>query len=201
MNGILKNKKGFSLIELLIVISIIGILAAFAVPEYGVYIAKNKAKTLASDLLQTMKMASTMAIKENRTYLITFNEDGSNEYRVGVDINDNGSLKDAVDEYYKDDVRVVNLQSEYGDSIKIGTDNFTTTIPNGPNAISIVNATSASFAPTGGMNVTGEIYIQHTGANRGYTYCIMSATVTSINLFVWDGYAGDTDEVNWTVIR
>ena len=52
-----RNQKGFTLIELMIVIAIIGILAAIAIPQFTVYRAKGYNATSKSDL----KVAYTAA--------------------------------------------------------------------------------------------------------------------------------------------
>ena len=46
----LKNRKGFTLVELMVVVIILGILIAVAVPAYSGYRAKAKVSTMKSDL-------------------------------------------------------------------------------------------------------------------------------------------------------
>jgi len=202
MTGLLKNKKGMSLIELLIVITIIGILAGVGIPQYGIFMAKSKAKKSTNDLLQNMRLARTMAIKENRPYLITINGNG---YTIGFDGDSNGSLADVADGYASGPVRSVDLAAEYGTNVVLGTTSFTTAIPNGPNGIAAANAASFQFNPDGSASPSGPmgtVYVQHDSTSRGYTYCVQIANASGkTDLFLWDGDAYNSSETTWTELR
>ena len=86
----LNNQKGFSLVELLIAIVIIGILAAVAVPQYNQYVAKSKESEAASVLgaikkaqidFRNMQKAS-IPVAASRTWRTAFDKVG---YASGED--------------------------------------------------------------------------------------------------------------------
>ena len=64
----LKNNKGFSLIELMIVVAIVGLLSAIAYPAYDNYVKRSK-RVVAEGDLYALRNAMQRYFSENNTYL------------------------------------------------------------------------------------------------------------------------------------
>jgi prepilin-type N-terminal cleavage/methylation domain len=61
------QQTGFTLIELMIVVAVIGILAAIAIPNYSDYIKRGKAAEATSNLA-TLRVKMEQYFQDNRTY-------------------------------------------------------------------------------------------------------------------------------------
>lgn len=75
----IRQNKGFSLIELIIVIAIIGIMAAIAAPNFTRYRDNANLREAARDLSSDIQLYKQRAIAENTNYEITF---GGNNYTI-----------------------------------------------------------------------------------------------------------------------
>ena len=86
MKKIMDNKqKGYSMTELMVVVSIIGILGVIAVPNFVTSVSTHKLKNTSVDLCSNLRKARSIAIKQNRNVAISFNTDAKT-YSI-----DNGS--------------------------------------------------------------------------------------------------------------
>ena len=88
MKDVRKNSQaGFSLVELMVVVAIIGILASLAIPSVGKYMAKarqSEAKTQLSSLYTAEKAFNAeYAAYDNRFGAIGYSPEGNLRYNVG----------------------------------------------------------------------------------------------------------------------
>ena len=64
----MKQVRGFTLVELLVVVAVIGILAAIAVPQYSDYVMRSKIAE-ATATLSEHRVRMEQYFQDNRTYL------------------------------------------------------------------------------------------------------------------------------------
>ncbi|GMQ79985.1 MAG: hypothetical protein BMS9Abin03_448 [Thermodesulfobacteriota bacterium] len=106
---ILKNRKGFTLTEVTVVLGILFIMTAISVPSYISWLPKHRLQTSVRQICDDMNLAKIRAVKDNKnacitfdtvadTYTIFFDEDGSASYNAGdIIIKGNVPLENGVD--------------------------------------------------------------------------------------------------------
>lgn len=75
------NAKGFSLVELIVVVALIGILTAIATPSFIDWRRNIEYRAAARDIVSMMREAKAKAISTNREHRVEFDVDGR-RYRL-----------------------------------------------------------------------------------------------------------------------
>lgn len=92
-----RKNRGFTLIELIVTVLILGILSSFALPAYTSFVADQRVKTAAFDVMSALVLARSEAIKRNNdVYIIPAQNNMTNGWTVTVDtttLNQQGAFK------------------------------------------------------------------------------------------------------------
>ena len=83
----LDNERGFTLVEVLVVVGIVGIMGAIAIPNFLSWRENKSLQSAARDMYAGFRKAQVAAVKNNRNAAVSF--DGTTGYTVYVDENRN----------------------------------------------------------------------------------------------------------------
>ncbi|MGC9456382.1 MAG: GspH/FimT family pseudopilin [Halothiobacillaceae bacterium] len=73
----MKHRQGFSLIELMITISLLAVILGLAVPSFNFLIQSNRATTLANDLMTAITFTRSEAIRRGEAVRLCPSDDGA----------------------------------------------------------------------------------------------------------------------------
>lgn len=74
------NKKGITLLELIVVIVIVGIMAVLTAPNIGGWLPRYRLRSATRDIVSTMRIAQAKAVSRRLQYQVNFNGPPANSY-------------------------------------------------------------------------------------------------------------------------
>ena len=80
----IRKGNGFTLVELMIVIAVMGIMTAIAIPSYQTFMAQRRLNGAAREVMSDLMAARMKAIKVNRDVRVDFSTGGGSQYTIDV---------------------------------------------------------------------------------------------------------------------
>jgi type IV fimbrial biogenesis protein FimT len=116
--------KGFSFIEVLVVMVIIGIMSTIAVPNLSTMMKSYRLKSAADDLASTLQLARMTAISQNAHSVITFNI-ANQTYSVFSDNGEGGgTINDGTQSGSEPTIKTIDVRNEYSNEVTMNTPSF-----------------------------------------------------------------------------
>jgi len=181
----MQDKRGLTIIELVVVMCILGVMVLIAIPNIGRWLPRYRLKSAARDVASNMQLARLGAIKDNREWALLFDASGQS-YRIISDKGPDGNWNtdDDVEEKVVDLRDYKNIQ--FGDSGHGSLDGD----PVGDGVTFVQKR--AEFNP-GGTSTAGTVYLQN---NRNGAMAIRVDSSTGIiRMSKWNFFLEDWERM------
>jgi len=182
---VMRGNSGVSLVELLIVVIIIGIFSAVAIPKFSQWLENYRMNAEAQKVYFDLMLAKTNAVKTNSNVIVNFNT-ATNSYTIHNDANNNGvqDSGERVKQVWLDDGAEFNINAGIKD-IDGNTATFAVELSGGGSTI--------TFIPRGMASTSGTIFLiptQDVGKqdDRMRAISVIEAT-GSVDLWKYDASA------------
>jgi Tfp pilus assembly protein FimT len=157
-------QAGFSLVEIIIFISLLGIISAIAVPGMTTMMKSYRLKSATNELASVLQLARVTAIAQNSNSLLTF-DIANQSYSVFSDNGTGGgTVNDGVQSGSEPTLKTVSIKNNYYNQVTMNAPTF---------------GNSMVFTSQGTCNQNGSVSLQN---NIGGSYQVVLSTGGSIKV-------------------
>jgi len=161
------RSAGFTLIELMVVLAIVGIMSAVAVPSLLTAVAHTRMRGAASNLAGLLQSSRMQAVKENRTKTLHFVTRGNVPFAFGKNVDDTSADS-------------ANTSRE----VQLGTSSFQLAVPSGTPPVltaAVLSYTPLDYPELISFNPRGTPckYVSGVCTTSGFIYYIQDSSQTS----------------------
>jgi prepilin-type N-terminal cleavage/methylation domain-containing protein len=181
----MKKQNGFTIIEVIVVMALIAIVGAMAIPAFTVWLPNYRLRAATNDLYANLQLAKSGAVRDRNTWAIRF-DTTNDSYQI---LSDDDGVPDSEDNDWWDGDEVVEktvVLSDYRSGVAFGHGNATDDVPGSGSAPAndvTYGSNVAVFNMRGTCNA-GYIYLEN---KKNNTFAVGSLSSGAVRMRSWSG--------------